>query len=188
EALIVVQGPFPEAEHEALEGLLPVIERRRGGENGVQSVRLVEGDDVWRTGREGSWSSSLLAAAVSRSNTVQGDPVKDGRTQNIVGQGLIQSLAKNPRGWLLEHHDRLRTTILVLDGAVADFNFAVRLADGSAVSAQLYRPPEPAQEQFSRLTAVIEDFFRTGKAPWGIERGLLVSGLLDEFRQRHTAR
>jgi len=188
EALIVVQGPFPEAEHEALEGVLPVIERRRGGESGVRSVRFVEGDEVWRAGREGLWSWSLLASAISRSNTVQGDPVKDGRTQDIVGQGLIQSLAKSPRGWLLEHHDRLRTTLLVLDGAVADYNFAIRLANGSTVSAQLYRPPEPAQEQFSRLTAVIEDFFRTGKAPWRIERSLLVAGWLDEFRQRHTAR
>lgn len=186
EALIVVQGPFPEAEHEALEGLLPVIERRRGGESDVRSVRFVQGDEVWRARREGLWSLSLLAAAVSRSNTVQGDPVKDGRTQDIVGQGLIQSLAKDPRGWLLEHHDRLRTTILVLDGAVADYNFAIHLADGSTVSAQLYRPPEPAQEQFSRLAAVIEDFFRTGEAAWRIERSLLVAGLLDEFRQRRA--
>jgi len=184
EALIVVQGPFPDAEHEALEGLLPAIERRRGGETGVKSVRSIQNDEVWRAGREGLWSWSLLAAAISHSNTVQGDPVKDGRTQDIVGQGLIQALAKNPRGWVLEHHDPMRTTILVLDGAVADYNFAIRLADGGTVSAQLYRPPEPAQEQFSRLAAAIEELFRKGKAPWAIERSLLVAGLLDEFKLR----
>lgn len=120
EALIVVQGTFPEAELDALEGLLPVVERRRGGEAGVKNLRYLQGDEVWRAGTERGWSRALLAAAISRSNTVQGDTLRDGRTQDIVGSGLIESLAQSPRGWLLEHRDGLRTSILVLDGAVAD--------------------------------------------------------------------
>lgn len=184
EATIVVQGLFPEAELDALEGLLPFIERRRKGETGVAGIRRLEDDELWRAEQEGSWSWSLLAAAISRSNTVQGDPVKDGRTQDIAGLGLVKSLAKNPRGWLLKHRDGLRTALLVLDGAVADYSFAVRLADGGTVSAQLYRPPEPAQEQFSRLTMVIEDFFRSGTAPWTVERSLLIAQVLGEFSKR----
>jgi hypothetical protein len=184
EAMIVVQGAFPEAELDALEGLLPILQRRRKGEAGVAGIRRLENDELWRAEQEGSWSWSLLAAALSRSNTVQGDPVKDGRTQDIAGLGVVKSLAKHPRGWLLKHRDGLRTALLVLDGAVADCNFAVRLADGGTVSAQLYRPPEPAQEQFSRLAMMIEDFFRTGKAPWTVERCLLIAQLLEEFTQR----
>jgi hypothetical protein len=195
EALIVVQvspqmtqatPPAPPAslrgaELHALEGLLPVIERRRGGESGVASVRYLEGRELWRAGDKGLWSWPLLAAALSRSDTPQGDAVLDGRTQDLVRLGLVPKLARSPRGWLLEHRDGLKTALLVLDGVVADFNFAVRAQDGGIVSAQLLRAPAPALQHFSRLAAVMEDFFSTAKAPWAIERNLLIAGLLDTF-------
>lgn len=195
EALIVVQvnpqaiqatPPSPPAtlagaELHALDGLLPVLERRRGGESGVRSVRFLEGKELWRAGQKGLWSWPLLAAALSRSHTPQGDPVLDGRTQDLVALGLVPKLARNPRGWLLEHRDGLRSTILVLDGVVADFNFAVRSQNGDIVSAQLFRAPPPAEHHFSRLSAVMEDFFRSGKPPWPVERSLLIAGLLEVF-------
>ena len=179
EGLIVVQGSFPDAELDALEGLLPLIERRRGGESGLRSVRHLEGQAVWEAGQHAQWSWPLLAAAISRSNTPQGDPVKDGRTQDLAGLGLVPTLAKNPRAWLFEHRDGLRSSLLVLDGVVADINFAVRTNSGKIISAQLYRPPPPAQEYFSRLAATMEDFFRSGKPPWPLHRNLLIAGLLE---------
>ena len=90
-------------------------------------------------------------------------------------------LATNPRAWLIEHRDGLRTTVLVLDGAVADFNFAVRASDGREFSAQLYRPPPPGEHHFSRLTEVIENFFRGLPPSWPVERNLLIAGLLETF-------
>jgi hypothetical protein len=197
EALIVVQAnpspgqaspPAPPsslrgAELHALEGLLPVIERRRSGESGVRSIRFLEGKEMWKAGDKGNWSWQLLAAALSRSHSPQGDPVLDGRTQDLAGLGLVPKLARNPRGWLLEHRDGLRSAILVLDGVVADFNFAVKAQDGSIVSAQLFRAPSPAEQHFSRLAAVMEGFFRSGVAPWSVERNLLVAGLLERFGQ-----
>src|SRR5437764_12445148 len=50
EALIVVQGRALGAELNGLEGLLPVIERRKGGEAGMRSVRLLDGKQGWRAG------------------------------------------------------------------------------------------------------------------------------------------
>lgn len=181
EALILVQGASPVAELRALEGLLPVIERRRGGERGIRSVKFLAGRALWPAGEQGEWSWPLLAAAISRSNTPQGDPVKDGRTQDLVGLGLVPKLARAPRGWLLEHNDGLRSALLVLDGVVADFNFAVRTQDGSVISAQIYRPPFPADQQFSRLAEVMEKFFESGKPPWPVERNILTAGLLEVF-------
>jgi hypothetical protein len=181
EALIVVQGPALEAELDGLEGLLPVLARRRNGEAGISRVRFVQGEELWTAGKAGQWSWPLLAAAISRSNTVQGDPLKDGRTQDVVGLGLVPALAKNPRGWLLEHGDGVRSAILVLDGVVADYNFAVQTVDGKIISTQLYRPPPPMQDQFSRLTAVIEQFFRTGAVPWPITRSLTIADALERF-------
>lgn len=178
-ALIVVQGPPLDAELDALQGLLPVVERRRGRETGVRRMRQLRGAEVWTAGRGGEWSQRLLAAALSRSNTPQGDPDKDGRTQDLFGLGLAPKLARDPRAWLLEHHDGLRSAILVLDGVVADVNLAVEMRNGEIFSTQLYRPPLPGDHNFSRLAAVMEDFFRTVKAPWSSQRDLLAIGLLE---------
>jgi hypothetical protein len=197
EALIVVQtnplsnqasppSPSPmlgRAELDGLEGLLPVIERRQGGETGVRSIRFIEGNALWRAGDKGAWSWPLLAAALSRSDSPQGDAPVDGRTQDLVGLGLVPKLARNPRGWLLEHRDGLRSAILVLDGVVADSNFAVRVRNGGVISAQLFRAPPPIEQHFSKLAATVEDFFRSGKSPWPVERNLLIAGLLETFRQ-----
>ena len=183
EALIVVQGASPLAELHLLDGLLPVLERRADGERGVRQVKFLAGRELWRAGDRREWSWPLLSAALSRSDSPQGDAILDGRTQDLVGLGLVPKLATNPRGWLLEHSDGVRTALLVLDGVVADFNFAVRLADGSNLSAQLFRAPTPGQEHYSQLTAVLEDFFRTGTSPWAAQRSLLTAGLLDACRQ-----
>jgi hypothetical protein len=81
----------------------------------------------------------------------------------------------------MEHFDGLRSTVLVLDGVVADFNFAVQTRDGPVVSAQIYRPPAPAQHHFSRLAEVIDNFFVSRKSPWPVERNILIAGLLETF-------
>lgn len=177
EALIVVPGVSPTAEIEGLEGILPIVERRWGGESGIRKATFLQYDAVWRAGVKGIWSWRLLGSALSRSDSPQGDPVKDGRTQDLVGLGLVPKLARFPRGWIFEHRDGLRTTILVFDGVVADYNFAVRKCDGEVISAQLYRPPSPAQNEFDWLAAALEDFFTTGKPIWPARRGLLEAGL-----------
>lgn len=183
EALLVVQGKFPTAELDGLDGLFPLIERRRGGESGIKKIRFIEGGQLWKSGGAREWPVDLLAAAVSRSDTPQGDPVRDGRTQDLVGLGLAPKLALDPRGWLLEHRDGLRSAILILDGLVADYNFALRTGERQVVSAQLYRPPAPGQHHFSRLAAVLEEFFRSRQTPWDVRRNLLTAGLLDRFGQ-----
>jgi hypothetical protein len=149
-ALILVQGPSPLVELNALDGLFPILERRRKGERGVRRLRRLAGPELW-TALDDLVPRRLLAAALSRSDSPQGDPVKDGRTQDLLGLGLVPKLALNPRGWVLEHTDGLRSTILVLDGVVADFNFAVCLDDDTIVSAQLYRPPLPHRRTSGRV-------------------------------------
>lgn len=196
DALIVVRGEFPVAELQAIDGLMPLLERRQGGEAGVRRVQCLEGETVWALldqpvtqparGDEPRPLRSLLAAALSRSDAPQGEPVRDGRTQDLVGLGLVPKMATHPRAWLLDHGDGLRTALLVLDGVVADFNFAVRLVDGSVLSAQLYRPPAPQRHEFSRLSAVVEDYFRSRQPPWPVRRGLLTSGLLEAFAQARS--
>jgi hypothetical protein len=183
DALIVVQGEFPLAELHAIDGLLPLLARRAGGEHGVRDVQLVEGQQVWKFLAERETARRLLAAALSRSDSPQGLTVRDGRTQNLMAPGLLESMANNPRAWLLEHTDGLHTIIMVLDGVIADFNFALRTKDSNILSAQLYRPPAPQRHEFSRLAEVIENYFRTRQVPWPLNRSVLACDLLARFAQ-----
>ncbi len=79
---------------------------------------MIEGDAVWKAGDEGRWSKELLTSALSRSDTPQGLTVDDGRTQDLVGIGELPKLVKNPAAYFIEHNDGLKTTLLMLNGAV----------------------------------------------------------------------
>ncbi|HUX27430.1 MAG TPA: hypothetical protein VMV39_01535, partial [Terracidiphilus sp.] len=105
EALMVGEGGSDAMDYHALEGLQCMIERRKGGETGVRSVQMITGDAVWRAGREGRWSRDLLEAALSRSDTPQGLTVQDGRTQDLLANGTLQKLVKDPAAYFIEHND-----------------------------------------------------------------------------------
>jgi hypothetical protein len=183
DALIVAVGDPEEAEYLGAEGILPIVERRRGGESGVASVTAFRGEGVWAAAGRGAWPEDLLAAAISRSDRPQGDPVKDGRTQDLVGLRLLPLLARDPVAYAIEHRDGLRTRVLVLNGVIGDVDFAARERGGRTTSAQLYRPPAPGSHHLSRLAELVERFFDTGARPWPLERGILLSGLLDALRR-----
>ncbi len=178
EALMVGEGDSDAMDYHALEGMQCMIERRKGGETGVKSVQMIVGDAVWKAGREGRWSHDLLVAAVSRSDTLQGMSVVDGRTQDIVDNGQLQKLVKKPAAYFIEHNDGLRTTLLMLNGALKDFNFAARVKGFSQIqSNQFLLTPVPNVTYSACLVRKIEELFATGKAPYPVERTLMVSGI-----------
>jgi len=181
----LVRGAFPNAEQEGIDTLLALTSHRQGGESGVSDIRYLEGDEVWKAAREGLFSWEVFAAAVSRTNSKLGDATVDGRTQDIVGLGMIQRLAKGTRAWLLQHHDGLKTCLITMDGVLNDDNFAVQLQDGAVFSAQLYRPPKPNDHQYSRLAARMVSFFSTGNPALPPERTLLWAGLAHQMQQMH---
>jgi hypothetical protein len=181
EALVVTQGPHPAAELAALESLMPFIETRHDSKSEIQEVRALQGNEVWEAGQAGKWSRLLLSAAFSRSNNIKGDPEKDGRTQDAAGLELIENLAKNPRALLISHADGFRYAILVLDGAIGDTNLAIRFPEGRIISTQLYQPPGPMHDNYSRLAGVIEDYFQSGDLPWNEQRSFLMSEVLSRL-------
>ncbi len=179
DALMVGEGGSDAMDFHALEGLQCMVERRKGGETGVKAVQLVEGDAVWKAGEEGRWSKDLLTAALSRSDTPLGLTVKDGRTQDLVHNGELPTLATNPWAYFIEYADGLKATLLMLDGVLRDFNFAARLRGRGIVSTQFLLTPEPNVTYSARLVGKVEDMFVTGKAPYPVERTLLTSGVLE---------
>lgn len=179
-ALMVGNGGSDPMDYHALEAMQCMVERRKGGETGVKAVQMIEGDAVWKAGEEGRWSKELLGSALSRSDTPQGLTVQDGRTQDLMRNGQLPKLVKNPAAYFIEYQDGLRTTLLMLNGAVRDFDFAARIKSMPGLqSTQFLLTPTPNVTYSACLVNKIEEMFATGRAPYPVERTLIVSGILE---------
>jgi hypothetical protein len=179
-ALMVGVGGSDPMDFHALEGLQCMVERRHGGESGVKSVQMLEGDAVWKAGDEGRYSKELLSSALSRSDTPLGLTEKDGRTQDLVKSGELPKLVEHPAAYFIEYKDGLHATMLMLTGAVKDFNFAAKLKKPAGIwSTQFLLTPEPNVTYSACLMHHAERMFETGVADYPVERTLLVSGMLE---------
>jgi hypothetical protein len=175
DALMVGVGGSDPMDFHALEGLQCMVERRKGGETGVKAVQMLQGDAVWKA----NYSKELLTAALSRSDTPLGATDVDGRTQDLVANGELPKLVKNPGAYFIEYRDGLKATMLMLTGAVKDFNFAARVKGSGIVSTQFLLSPEPNVTYSACLMQKAEQMFETGVAAYPVERTLLVSGILE---------
>jgi hypothetical protein len=166
-------------EFDGLEAMQCMLERRKGSETGVKAVQLLEGDDVWSAGDEGRWSKELLSSALSRSDTPMGLTVLDGRTQDLVASGVLPQLVKNPSAYCIEYRDGTRATLLMLEGAIMDFNFSAKVAGQGLVSTQFFMSPAPNDTFSACLAGKVEQLFQTRSAPYPVQRTLLTTGLLE---------
>ncbi|HEV3004524.1 MAG TPA: hypothetical protein VGX78_08675 [Pirellulales bacterium] len=158
----------------ALETLQCMLERRKGGETGVKSVACLEGDAVWKAGKDdsapaegaGRWPWPLVRAAATRSPSY-----------NI---GEPQENVRHPMAILIEYRDGTRGTVLNLPEQLSDFNFAGRIGGrDDIVSTNFELPAPPGARFFDPLVANMEKFFATGRSPYPVERTLLTSTMLD---------
>jgi hypothetical protein len=180
QALMVGEGGSDPMDFHALEALQCMVERRGRGETGVKSVQLIEGDAVWKAGEEGRWSKELLDSALSRSDTPLGPDETESRPEDLLTAGLLPKLVSNPAAYLIEYRDGLNATLLMLNGALKDFNFAARVKGMQGIqSTQFLLTPDPNVTYSACLAHGIEQMFETGVAPYPIERTLLVSGVLE---------
>jgi hypothetical protein len=186
EAVMVGVGGFDGMDFDALEALQCMLERRKGGETGVKAVQLLEGDDVWDAGKAGRWSKDLLSSALSRSDTPLGLTVLDGRTQDLVASGALPQLVKNPVAYCIEYRDGTRATLLMLNGAIMDFNISARVAGHGLISTQFFLPPAPNNAYDACLAAKIGQMFETRSTAYPVERTLLTTGVLEAcLHSRH---
>jgi hypothetical protein len=186
EALMIGEGGSDPMDFHALEGLQCMVERRGRGETGVKAVQMIEGDAVW----DGRYSKELLASALSRSDTPLGLSDQDSRTESLIESGQLPKLVKNPAAYYIEYRDGLRATLLMLNGALKDFNFAARVQGAGIQSTQFLLTPEPNVTYSACLMHNVEQMFSTGIAPYPVQRTLLVSGILESCLtsrlQNHT--
>jgi hypothetical protein len=96
-------------------------------------------------------------------------------------------LVKNPAAYCIEYSDGTRATLLMLNGAIMDFNISARVAGHGLVSTQFFLPPAPNVAYSACLAAKIEQTFQTRSAAYPVERTLLTTGVLEAcLKSRHT--
>jgi hypothetical protein len=182
EALCVAYGGVDSYDFHALETIQCMVERRVGGETGVEWVQAYRGDTFWEAHHAGVWSRRLFEAALSRSHTLT--PARAGFNHHFPGNDELRELVKDPVAYTYAHRDGLRCTMILLNGLLLDFNFAAALEDQERpFSTQMYLPMPPARTTlanfFSPLVNNIEQMFSSGVSPYPVERTLLTTGLVE---------
>ncbi|VTS01891.1 hypothetical protein [Tuwongella immobilis] len=174
-------GPLEGYGFHALEMFQSMVERRSGGEVGVQAVQYLSGPDMWKPIDQDAPTRALFERT---RKLVTGHAPGDIReiTAKTTDAGLF----------VIEYRDGFRGIVMMPNGWVYE-------GDGGAFlfAGQLANQPEPLACQFwlqnydpfahfSYLLQAIEKLIHTGQPGYPFERTLLTSGILDGLmRSRH---
>lgn len=149
-----------------LEMLQTLAERRAGGETGIRAVTCLEGNAVWdAAGR--LYDPALLDAAMSRRRDPRG------------GDKSLKEIVPEPILFHVEYADGLKTNLLTLNGAVAEWAAAWRYGDDRVDSTLFWTQEARPVMHFTYLVKGIDSMIHTGRPTWPAERTLLTSGKLD---------
>lgn len=182
EAVSIHSGGFESYDFHALEILQSMVEARAGGETGVDRVQYLGGDSLWKAADDGLWSPKLADAAMA--------------AELGPGQPTLRELVKIPPfnrgapfGILVQYRDGLKGLSLKVSGTTPTdmakrvsanrWNFACQLAgEREPRAAAFYVGPWNNRNLFKALSHAIQNFIRTGKSPYPVERTLLTTGVL----------
>jgi len=176
EAISIHGGGVESYDFHALEVLQSMVEARQGGETGVSRVEFLDHDALWKAADAGRWSVPLAKAALEANL---------GRTI-----GNLRDLEKErgpAYGVLVTYKDGLRGLALRLTEDGTHWNFACRYqGDPRPHATSYYVGPWQNRNLFKALAHAIQYHFTHGKAPYPVERTLLVTGILDaSMHSRH---
>ena len=170
EAVSIHGGGVESYDFHALEVLQSLVEFRKGGETGISSVQFLRGDALWKAAEEGRWSLPLAEKAME---------IELGRKPAGLKR-VVEETKVAPHGILLTYKDGSRGCVLKVGRSGTRWNFACSLrGDPKPYATRFHVGPWQNRNLFKALSHAIQHHFRTGKAPYPVERTLLVSGVLD---------
>jgi hypothetical protein len=188
EAMCVAVGGVDGYDIHALEAMQSMVERRRGGETGVDWIHAVRGTDAILKALDagsfdrGGWDPALFRACLCRSHRLQ--PPRRGFNHTLPTTAELHGLltdkdnSNTPVLYRYQHSDGLKMSMLLIEGIVHDFTFAARLTNQPRpLSLQMFLSPREICNFFNPLTNATEQLFRERRAPYPIERTLLTTGL-----------
>ncbi len=169
-------GPLDSYGFHTLESLQCMVERRAGGETGVESVEMLEGPAVWRWhDGAGAWSKPLLEEAVTRNPGAQTAGFKDRCAESSL--------------FVVKYRDGLEAAAFMLNNCMRGWDFAAEV-DDAVVSTHFGQVPQTRDlPHFDGLVHCIEELFVSGEPPYPVERTLLTTGVLAflfDSRERGT--
>lgn len=180
EAISVHGGGMEVYDFHAFEVLQSLVEARKGGEVGLSSVELLEGDALWKAAQAGRWSPALAEAALAH---------EFGKNIPNLRQPLANEKPEAAHAIVLTYRDGFRATILKVGRSSTRWAFACRLAGEKQPRSFRYQVgPWGNRNLFMALSHAIQHTFRTGQAPYPVERTLLASGMLEAAMQSRAER
>ena len=181
EAVGIAYGGVDGYDIHALETIQCMVERRSGGETGVDWLQAYRGEAFWQAHHDEVWSRRLFESALSRSHTLK--PGRSGFNNLFPNWNELQEIVKDPIAYHYQHSDGLKSTMILMSGLIEDFNFAATLKSrDQPLSTQMYLPMPPARTSlanfFTPQVNNVERMFLTGQPSYPVERTLLTSGLV----------
>lgn len=150
----------------ALEVLQCMVERRAGGETGIETVQCFEGQGVWDWTDANPWAQTLLDRALTHSDTVKPGSPRDNCAAPIL--------------FYLQYRSGLVGACYILSGHLRDRGFAADIEGASEpASTQIFAQNVRPFGHHAGTVHYIEEMMLTGKAAWPAERTLLTSGALE---------
>lgn len=148
----------------ALEFFQYHLERRKDAENGVRTVRFLEGDPMWKAVDEGVVSQVVLDAAFAVVPKSGHPNIRDDRQAGL---------------FLFEYTDGLVGAVFML-GCVNGTAIGLKVKGQSQPIATAFdERTTPRHPHFAFLLKAIERMIHTGQPAYPVERTLLTSGILD---------
>lgn len=161
--VVIGPGPIDSYGFHMLEAVQCLIERREGGETGVEAVQCLEGEAIWRFLDNTPWAKKLFDAARACSQAPSADPRDDDRAALF-------------RVW---YRDGVETAIFRLPKGAGDFSVAVDVEGQDEPLATMMWRNRQDNRSFDSLILQADEMYATRRAQYPIERTLLVSGILD---------
>ena len=164
QALTVGFGHTDALGFHTLEALQAIVEKRMGGETGVESVQAFRGSKVWELRDQGVWSQELFEAALSRTETRK--------------EGLPEDLIEEPILFLIDYRDGLKGRLLMANGLLRSWVVAAsRKGSGEILSTEC-RIQFHIHGHWGFMARNFENLIADGILPNPVERTLLTTGVL----------
>lgn len=164
QALTVGFGHTDALGFHTLEALQAIVEKRMGGETGVESVQAFRGSKVWELRDQGVWSQELFEAALARTETRK--------------EGLPEDLIEEPILFLIDYRDGLKGRLLMANGLLRSWVVAAsRKGSGEILSTEC-RIQFHIHGHWGFMARNFENLIADGILPNPVERTLLTTGVL----------